>query len=60
MITFAIVMPDKDFKELNEKIVHGLQVAETEMLVAKAKNDEDVIVSNGNGEICSVPAKNFF
>lgn len=52
-------MPDKDFKELNEKIVHGLQVAETEMLVAKAKNDEDVIVSNGNGEICSVPAKNF-
>lgn len=50
-------MPDKVFKELDEKIVHGLQVAETEMLVAKAKNDEDVIVSNGKGGICSIPAK---
>lgn len=42
-----------------EKIVRGLEMAEREMLEAKAKNNEDVIVCQEDGVIRSIPASHF-
>lgn len=42
-----------------DKIVRGLEMAEREMLEAKAKNNEDVIVCQEDGVIRSIPASHF-
>lgn len=52
-------MSAKEYKELMDKIIYGLQVAEREMLEEKAKNNEDLIVCGDDGVIRHVPAKNF-
>ncbi|MBR1687323.1 MAG: hypothetical protein IJ710_02195 [Prevotella sp.] len=41
------------------RIVHGLEIAEREMLQEKARNGEHVIVSGSNGVIRSVPAETY-
>ena len=51
-------MSDKEYRELNDKIIFGLKVAEREMLETKARNNEDVIIEE-NGVIRSVPASHY-
>lgn len=52
-------MSEKEYNELNDKIIRGLEIAEDEMLKAKARQDENVIVRSSNGEIRSIPAREF-
>ena len=52
-------MTEKEHKEMIDKIVYGLKIAEREMLEEKAKNNEDIIVCGDDGVIRSVPAKNY-
>ena len=42
-----------------DRIVHGLEIAEREMLEEKARHGESVIVSDSNGVIRSVPAASY-
>ena len=50
-------MSEQEIKELEEKIISGLQLAEKRMLQEKALHDECVIVQNSNGVIQHIPAK---
>lgn len=52
-------MSTKEHKEMIDRIVQGLKIAEREMLQEKAKNNEDLIVCGDDGVIRHVPAKNF-
>ena len=52
-------MPTKEYQESMDRIVRGLELAEREMLEAKAKNDENVIVCQEDGVIRSIPASKF-
>lgn len=52
-------MTEKEHKEMIDKIVYGLKIAEREMLEEKARNNEDLIVCENDGIIRRVPAKNY-
>ena len=52
-------LPTKKYQESMDRIVRGLVLAEREMLEAKAKNDENVIVCQEDGVIRSIPASKF-
>lgn len=50
-------MSEKEILEQQDKIDRGLQLAERRMLEEKALHGQDVIVSDGNGTIRRIPAK---
>jgi hypothetical protein len=52
-------MSSTEHKQIVEKITHGLEIAEHEMLNEKARNNEDVIVCGSDNVIRHIPAKNF-
>jgi len=52
-------MSSTEHRQLIEKIVKGLEIAEREMLEEKARNNEDVIVCGQDRVIRHIPAKNF-
>jgi hypothetical protein len=52
-------MSSTEHKQMIDKIEHGLQIAEREMLEEKARNNEDVIVCGDDNVIRHIPAKNF-
>ena len=52
-------MPTEEYQESMDRIVRGLEVAEREMIEAKAKNGENVIVCEEDGIIRSIPASQF-
>ncbi len=48
-------MSDKEYDEINEKIIDGLALAERRMLEEKAKQNETIVISE-NGHIREVYA----
>ena len=52
-------MSTKEHKEMIDKIVQGLKIAEREMLEEKARNNEDIVVCGADNIIRHVPAKNY-
>ncbi len=52
-------MSNTEHKQMIDRIEHGLEIAEREMLEEKAKNNEDVIVCGDDNIIRHIPAKNF-
>lgn len=52
-------MSNKEYQQSMDIIVRGLEMAEREMLEAKAKNNENVIVCQEDGVIRSIPASSF-
>ena len=50
-------MSDKEFQDLNRKLDAGLQLAHRRMLEEKALHNETVVVSNAEGKIEYIPAK---
>ncbi|MBP3842110.1 MAG: hypothetical protein J6E29_00545 [Prevotella sp.] len=52
-------MSSVEHNQMVEKIVHGLEIAEREMLEEKARNNEDVIVCGDDNVIRHIPAKHF-
>ncbi|MBQ9254730.1 MAG: hypothetical protein IJ180_08165 [Bacteroidales bacterium] len=41
-------MSDKEQKELNDKIIYGLELADKRMLIEKAIHNQDVIMSKND------------
>jgi hypothetical protein len=52
-------MSNQEHREMVDRIVYGLQVAEREMLEEKARRGENVIVCDDSGTIRSVPAADY-
>ena len=52
-------MSNAEHQQMVERIMHGLEIAEREMLEEKAKNNENVIVCGDDNVIRHIPAKNF-
>ncbi|MBQ8486890.1 MAG: hypothetical protein IJ533_04475 [Prevotella sp.] len=52
-------MSTQEHKEMVDRIVYGLEIAERRMLEEKARNGECVIVSDSNGIIHHVPASQY-
>lgn len=52
-------MSQQEHKKMVDRIIRGLEVAEREMLEEKARRGENVIVSDSNGVIRSVPAATY-
>lgn len=52
-------MSEIEYQELSLKIARGLEIAEREMLEEKARRGEDVIISDRDGNIRSVPASQY-
>ncbi len=50
-------MSDKEFQDLDRKLDAGLRLAHKRMLEEKALHDETVVVSNAEGQIEYIPAK---
>ena len=50
-------MSIKEIKDLTRKLEVGLQIAEKRMLEEKALHDESIVVSNSDGKIEYIPAK---
>ena len=50
-------MSDKEIKDFTAKLEKGLQIAEKRMLEEKALHNETVVVSNAEGKIEYIPAK---
>ena len=50
-------MSNKEIKEFTNKLEKGLQIAERRMLEEKALHDETIVVSNAEGKIEYIPAK---
>ena len=50
-------MSEQEIKELEEKLISGLQLAERRMLEEKALHGEDVIVCKDGETIQRIPAK---
>jgi len=50
-------MSNKEIKDFTRKLEEGLQIAEMEMLEEKALHNETVVVSNAEGKIEYIPAK---
>lgn len=46
-----------DINEFSEKIIQGLKKASRKLVETSAKNNEELIVRDKNGNIISVPAK---
>jgi hypothetical protein len=46
-----------DLNELSEKVLQGLKKALKELVEASARNNEDLIIGDKDGNISSVPAK---
>ena len=52
-----LLMSDKEFQDLDRKLDAGLRLAHKRMLEEKALHDETVVVSNAEGQIEYIPAK---
>ena len=52
-------MSNVEHRQMIEKIIYGLKIAEREMLEEKARNNEDVIVCGSDNVIRHIPAKYF-
>ena len=52
-----LLMTDKEFQDLTDKLEKGLRLAERRMLEEKALHNETVVVSNAEGKIEYIPAK---
>ena len=50
-------MSDKEYKELDQKLDKGLKLAQRRMLEEKALHNKTVVVSNAEGKIEYIPAK---
>lgn len=50
-------MSNKEIQEFNEKLHHGLEIAEKRMLQEKAFRNEDVVVCGEDNVIRHIPAK---
>ena len=50
-------MSNKEIKEFTAKLEKGLRIAEKRMLEEKALHNETVVVSNSEGKIEYIPAK---
>lgn len=50
-------MSDKEIKDLTAKLEKGLRIAEKRMLEEKALHNETIVVSNSEGKIEYIPAK---
>ena len=50
-------MSDKEYKDLDQKLDKGLKLAHKRMLEEKALHNETVVVSNADGKIEYIPAK---
>ena len=50
-------MTDQEIQDLNNKLDIGLRLAERRMLEEKALHNETVVVSNAEGKIEYIPAK---
>ena len=50
-------MSDKEFQDLNRKLDAGLRLAHQRMLEEKALHNETIVVSNAEGKIEYIPAK---
>lgn len=50
-------MSDKEFQDLNQKLDRGLQLAHKRMLEEKALHNETVVVSDAEGKIKYISAK---
>ena len=50
-------MTDKEIQDLTDKLEKGLRLAERRMLEEKALHNETVVVSNAEGKIEYIPAK---
>lgn len=46
-----------DINELSEKVLQGLKKALKELVESSARNNEDLIIGDKEGNISSVPAK---
>ena len=51
------IMSNKEIKEFTAKLEKGLRIAEKRMLEEKALHDETIVVSNAEGKIEYIPAK---
>lgn len=51
------VMSNKEIQEFNEKLRHGLEIAEKRMLQEKALRGQDVVICDANDVIRKIPAK---
>ncbi len=51
------LMSDKEYQNLNRKLDAGLQLAHQRMLEEKALHNETVVVSNAEGKIEYISAK---
>ena len=51
------IMSNKEIKEFTAKLEKGLRIAEKRMLEEKALHNETVVVSNSEGKIEYIPAK---
>lgn len=52
-------MSNTEHRQMIEKIVSGLKIAERTMLEEKARNNENVIVCGRDKVIRHIPAKNY-
>lgn len=50
-------MSNKEIQEFNEKLRHGLEIAEKRMLQEKALRGQDVVICDANDVIRKIPAK---
>jgi hypothetical protein len=50
-------MSDKEYKDLDKKLDKGLKLAHRRMLEEKALHNKTVVVSNAEGKIEYIPAK---
>ena len=50
-------MSEQEIKELEDKIISGLRLAERRMLEEKALRNENVIVQTDDGAIQHIPAR---
>ncbi len=50
-------MSEKEYRDLDQKLDKGLKLAHKRMLEEKALHNETVVVSNTEGEIEYIPAK---
>lgn len=50
---------EKELKALSEKVMHGLKLAMRKMVEAKAARNADLVISDNNGNIKDVPAKDY-
>ena len=60
IVNYSIIywaMSDKEIKDFTAKLEKGLRIAEKRMLEEKALHNETVVVSNAEGKIEYIPAK---